>query len=85
MVPRFYDPDAGRVLVDGHDLRDLALRPLRRQIGVVFQKSFLFKGSVRDNIAYGRPEARDEEIMAAAQTCTKHSSDIQFERSRRNP
>jgi subfamily B ATP-binding cassette protein MsbA len=72
LVPRFYDPDAGRVLVDGYDLRDVALRPLRRQIGVVFQEPFLFNGTVRDNISYCKPEARDAEVIAAAQAANAH-------------
>ena len=55
LVPRFYDPTEGTVLVDGHDVRDVTLRSLRRQVGVVFEDSFLFSDSVRANIAYGRP------------------------------
>jgi len=66
MLPRFYDPSAGRVLIDGVDLRDLTLRGLRGQIGFVLQDTVLFRGTVRDNIAYGRPSATDEEIAAAA-------------------
>ncbi|SDI84128.1 ATP-binding cassette, subfamily B [Frankineae bacterium MT45] len=66
LVSRFYDPSAGVVRVDGHDLRDVTLQSLRRQVGVVFEESFLFSDSVRSNIAYGRPEATDEEVFAAA-------------------
>jgi len=65
LVARFYDPQRGRVLVDGHDLRDVRQRALRRQLGIVPQEGFLFSGSVRENIAFGRPEASPEEIEAA--------------------
>jgi ABC-type multidrug transport system fused ATPase/permease subunit len=66
LVARFYDPQRGRVIVDGHDLRELRQRALRRQLGIVPQEGFLFSGSVRENIAFGRPEATLEEIEAAA-------------------
>jgi ATP-binding cassette subfamily B protein len=62
LAARFYDPTAGRVLVDGHNLRDLDPAAYRRQLGYVPQESFLFTGSVRDNVAYGRPDATDDEI-----------------------
>jgi ABC-type multidrug transport system fused ATPase/permease subunit len=66
LIPRFYDVDAGRVTVDGADVRDLRLNDLRRAVGVVPQNPFLFSTSVRENIAYGRPEATDDEVRAAA-------------------
>jgi subfamily B ATP-binding cassette protein MsbA len=66
LIPRFYDPGAGRVLIDGVDLRDYKLAGLRSQIGFVLQDTVLFRGTVRDNIAYGRPDATEEEIIAAA-------------------
>ncbi|HWM56116.1 MAG TPA: ABC transporter ATP-binding protein [Solirubrobacterales bacterium] len=66
LVARFYDPQQGRVLVDGHDLREVQQQALRRQLGIVPQEGFLFSGSVRENIAFGRPEASLEEIEAAA-------------------
>jgi ABC-type multidrug transport system fused ATPase/permease subunit len=66
LVSRFYDPQRGRVFVDGHDLRDLKSSCLRSQLGIVPQEGFLFSGSVRENIAFGRPDATDEEIEAAA-------------------
>jgi len=66
LIPRFYDPTGGRVLIDGQDLRTLALRPLRDQIAFVLQDTVLFQGTIRDNIAYGRPDATDEEIAEAA-------------------
>jgi ATP-binding cassette subfamily B protein len=65
LVARFYDPDAGRVLIDGHDLRSLTLTSLRRQLGVVPQEPFLFHGTIRDNVAFGRPEATDDEVRDA--------------------
>ncbi|HSR94714.1 MAG TPA: ABC transporter ATP-binding protein, partial [Solirubrobacterales bacterium] len=68
LVARFYDPQAGRVLVDGHDLRGVRQQALRRQLGIVPQEGFLFSGSVRENIAFGRPEASPEEIEAAVAT-----------------
>ena len=67
LIPRFYDPTAGRVLIDGTDVRDFRMHPLRRQIGFVLQETVLFHGTLRDNIAYGRPGvSTQEEIEAAA-------------------
>jgi ATP-binding cassette subfamily B protein len=66
LVARFYDPTEGAVLVDGHDLRSVSAHSLRSQMGIVPQEAFLFSGTVRDNIAFGRPGASDEEIAAAA-------------------
>jgi ABC-type multidrug transport system fused ATPase/permease subunit len=66
LVARFYDPTDGRVLVDGHDLRDVAARSLRSQMGIVPQEAFLFSGTIGDNIAFGRPTAGADEIEAAA-------------------
>jgi ATP-binding cassette subfamily B protein len=68
LVARFYDPQKGRVLVDGHDLRNLSSKALRSQLGIVPQEGFLFSGTVRENIAFGRPEAGEEEIRQAAAT-----------------
>jgi ATP-binding cassette subfamily B protein len=65
LVTRFYDPQAGRILIDGHDLRDVTLASLRRQIGVVPQEPFLFAGSIRENVAFARPDASDAQIWAA--------------------
>ena len=72
LVSRFHDPTEGTVLVDGFDLRQVRLRSLRRQVGVVFEESFLFSDSVRANIAYGRPDATDEQIVAAARAAQAH-------------
>ncbi len=66
LIPRFYDPSAGKILVDGVDVRDYRLQSLRDQIGYVLQETVLFRGTVRDNIAYGRAGATDEEIIEAA-------------------
>jgi ABC-type multidrug transport system fused ATPase/permease subunit len=66
LVARFYDPTEGRVLVDGHDLRDITSSSLRSQMGIVPQEAFLFSGTIRENIAFGRPDASDEEVRAAA-------------------
>jgi ATP-binding cassette, subfamily B, bacterial len=72
LLARFHDPGAGRVTVDGHDLRALRLHALRRQVGIAFEESFLFSDSVRANIAYGRPEASDAEVEAAARAAAAH-------------
>ena len=72
LVARFYDPTAGRVLVDGHDLRDVDLHAYRRHLGYVPQEPFLFSGTIRSNIAYGRPDATDLEIERAARAVGAH-------------
>lgn len=66
LLPRFYDPTSGCITIDGVDLRDFELKSLRKAMGIVSQDTFLFNDTVRKNIAYGRPEATDEEIMIAA-------------------
>jgi ATP-binding cassette, subfamily B, bacterial len=72
LIPRFYDPTSGRVLLDGNDLRDLDLDDLRRNIGLVFQESFLFSNTVAANIAFGHPKATPEEIERAARIAAAH-------------
>jgi ATP-binding cassette subfamily B multidrug efflux pump len=72
LLPRFYDPTEGRITIDGHDLRDVTLESLRAQIGIVLQETTLFSGSIRDNIAFGRPDAKMEEIIAAAKAAAAH-------------
>ena len=67
LLARFYDPTGGRITVDGHDLRDVTVTTLRRQLGIVPQEGFLFAGSVRENIAFGRPGATDADVRAAAE------------------
>jgi len=72
LIPRFYDVSQGRITVDGHDLRDVTIESLRSQIGIVLQEATLFTGTVRDNIAFGKPEATMEEIVAAAKAAEAH-------------
>ncbi len=72
LLSRFYDPVHGRVLVDGHDLRDVQLASLRRHVAVVLQDTFLFNASVRENLCYGKPGATNEEIVAAATAAYAH-------------
>ena len=72
LVARFYDPTEGRVLVDGHDLRDVAVHSLRSQMGVVPQEAFLFSGTIADNVGFGRPGATREDVEAAARAVHAH-------------
>jgi ATP-binding cassette subfamily B protein len=72
LVARFYDPTLGRVLIDGHDLRDVTYESLRSQLGIVPQEAFLFSGSVQSNIAFGAPQATVAEIEAAARAVGAH-------------
>ncbi len=72
LIPRFYDPVGGRVTVEGHDARKVKLASLRRQVAVVLQDTFLFNGTVRDNIIYGKPAASEDEMIAAAQAAYAH-------------
>jgi ABC-type multidrug transport system fused ATPase/permease subunit len=72
LLCRFYDPDQGRVLVDGHDLREVQVQSLRQHIAVVLQDTFLFNTTVRDNLRYGNPEASQEEMIAAARAAYAH-------------
>ncbi len=72
LLPRFYEPENGRVLIDGADIRDLRLKELRRDIGIVFEDTFLFSDTVRNNIAYGRIDASDEQIVRAARLAHAH-------------
>ena len=72
LIPRFYNIQSGRITIDGVDVKDITLDSLRRNIGMVSQSVFLFDGTVRDNIAYGKPDATDEEIMDAARRANIH-------------
>ena len=72
LIPRFYDPTAGRILIDGVDIRDFTIQGLRTQVGFVLQDTTLFRGTVRANIAYGRPDATESEIIQAAKTANAH-------------
>ena len=78
LLPRFYDVQEGSVRIDGHDVREVTLTSLRCQIGVVFEESFLFSDSVRANIAYGKPDATEQEVTAAAQAAEAHSFILQL-------
>jgi ATP-binding cassette subfamily B multidrug efflux pump len=72
LIPRFYDPTAGRITIDGIDVRDLDEGALRATVGIAMQESVLFSGTIRDNIRYGRPEASEEEVRAAAEQAQAH-------------
>ena len=72
LLPRFYDVTGGNITIDGQDIRNLTLKSLRKQIGMVQQDVYLFDGSIKDNISYGKPDASDEEIIAAAKRANIH-------------
>lgn len=72
LIPRFYDVSEGAVLIDGVDIREVTIESLRRQIGIVLQETNLFSGTIRENIAFGRPDATDAEVIAAAQAAAAH-------------
>jgi ATP-binding cassette subfamily B protein len=72
LIPRFYDVTGGRITLDGRDVRDLDKDGLRRNIGIALQESVLFTGTIRDNIRYGRPDASDEAVIAAAKAAQAH-------------
>jgi ATP-binding cassette, subfamily B, multidrug efflux pump len=72
LLPRFYDPSEGHITLDGYDLRDVTLESLRSQIGIVLQETTLFTGTIRDNIAFGRPDASLEDIIAASKAAAAH-------------
>jgi len=78
LLPRFYDPTEGRITIDGHDLRAVTLDSLRSQIGVVLQETTLFSGTIRANIAFGRPEAGQSEIESAARAAAAHEFIMSF-------
>jgi ATP-binding cassette subfamily B protein len=78
LIPRFYDVTEGRVTIDGVDVRDLPLDVLRAQVGVALQEAVLFSGTIRDNISYGRPEATEEDIVAAAKAAQAHDFILSF-------
>jgi len=72
LIPRFYDVTSGKITVDGYDVRDVNLRSLRKQIGIVAQETFLFAMTIKENIAYGKPKAKMDEIIAAAKVARAH-------------
>jgi len=67
LISRFYDPTSGRVMVDGHDLKEVSIGSLRRHISIVLQDTFIFSGTIYDNILFGRPDAAEEDVIAAAE------------------
>jgi ATP-binding cassette subfamily B protein len=73
LIPRFYEATSGSILIDGRDIRDLTLASLRRHVGVVQQDVYLFSGTIAENLRYGRPEASDDEIVAAARAANAHA------------
>jgi ATP-binding cassette subfamily B protein/subfamily B ATP-binding cassette protein MsbA len=73
LIPRFYDVSSGTILLDGKDIRDLTLESLRRQVSIVLQDVFLFHGSVRENILFGRPDATEQDIITAAKVANAHA------------
>jgi ABC-type multidrug transport system fused ATPase/permease subunit len=78
LIPRFYDATTGRVLIDGHDVRDVTIESLRSQIGMVLQEPFLFNMSIRENISYGRANATDDDVIAAAKAACAHDFIMEF-------
>jgi ATP-binding cassette subfamily B protein len=78
LLPRFYDPSEGRITIDGYDLRDVTLDSLRSRIGIVLQETTLFSGSIRENIAFGKPDATIEEVEAAAKAAAAHDFILSF-------
>lgn len=78
LIPRFYDVTEGSITIDGHDLRDVKLRSMRQQIGIVLQETFLFSASLRDNIAYGRPDATTEDVEGVAKIAGAHDFIMSF-------
>ena len=78
LIPRFYDVSEGSVKIDGHDVRDVTIESLRNRIGIVLQETTLFNGTIRENIAFGRPNASDEEVMDAAKAAAAHDFIVSF-------
>jgi ATP-binding cassette, subfamily B, multidrug efflux pump len=78
LIPRFYDVSEGRVLIDGKDVRDVTIESLRQQTGIVLQETNLFSGTIRDNIAFGRPDATDDEVIAVAKAAAAHDFIMEF-------
>ena len=85
LLPRFYDISEGQLLIDGHDVRDVTLDSLRSQIGIVLQEANLFSGTIRDNIAFGRPNASDDEVIEAAKAASAHDFIMSFPQGYQTP
>jgi ATP-binding cassette subfamily B protein len=80
LVSRFYDIQSGTISIDGHDLKKVAISSLRRQMGVMTQDNFIFQGTVRDNIRYGKLDATEEEVIAAAKAVHAHEFILKLEK-----
>ena len=80
LISRFYDIQKGRILIDGHDLTDVTINSLRRQMGVMTQDNFIFHGTVKENILYGKPDATEEEVIAAAKAVNAHEFIMKMEK-----
>ena len=78
LLPRFYDPTDGRIRIDAHDVRDVTIDSLRKQIGIVLQETNLFSGTIRDNIAFGKPDASLDDVIAAAKAAAAHDFIMDF-------
>lgn len=85
LLPRFYDPSSGSITIDGYDLRDIKLESLRTQIGIVLQETTLFAGTIRENIAFGKPDASFEDIEAAAKAAAAHEEIMAFPEAYETP
>jgi ATP-binding cassette subfamily B multidrug efflux pump len=85
LIPRFYDVSEGKVTIDGIDVRDVTIESLRAQIGIVLQETTLFSGTIRDNIAYGRPDASLDEVIAAAKAAAAHDFIMEFPQGYETP
>ena len=78
LIPRFYDVTGGRILIDGKDIRDVTLKSLRENIGIVQQDVYLFSGTIMDNIRYGKPQATDREVIEASKRANAHEFIMSF-------
>jgi ATP-binding cassette subfamily B protein len=78
LIPRFYDASEGSICIDGNDIRDVSLESLRSQIGIVLQDTTLFSGTIRDNVAFGKPDASMEDVIAAAKAASAHEFILSF-------
>lgn len=85
LIPRFYDVSEGSVLIDGHDVRDVTIESLRAQIGIVLQETTLFSGTIRENIAFGKPDAGTEAVIAAAKAAAAHDFIVEFPQGYETP
>ena len=80
LISRFYDADKGKVLLDGHDVKDVTIESLRKQVGTMTQENFIFSGTIKENIRYGKLDATDEEIIEAAKAVNAHEFIMKMEK-----